>query len=274
MKQLKLWVGCLLLLWGGSSCENDLPLYDTPDCWLNFEYLNNSGTVVYDSANITTAMRESSYSFVYVGADVMVDTVWFKVTTMGFPSDRDRPLALMQIMPGAEDTTTMAAVSGEHYAAFDSPEMAPYYKMPAGAVETRIPIVMKRAASLADGDVTLKFTFKENEHFKPGYVHMIERTLFISNMLAEPENWSSSGAGSFFGAYGPVKHQFLMDITGQKWDVPYLEELFEASDTDYFVFLGNEYRKKLNELNDERAAEGLDPLQEADGTLVEIPVIY
>jgi hypothetical protein len=268
MKQLKSWIGCLLLLWGAASCENDLPLYDTPDCWLNFEYRNNSGTLVYDSTLITPAMRESSYTFVYSGDDVVVDTVWVKVNTIGFLSDRDRPLALAQLPPAPGDTTAMAVI-GEHYVAFDSPEMAPYYVIPAGAMEANIPIVVKRAASLADGDVRLKFTFKENAHFKLGYAHMVERSLLISNRLSMPNNWESSRANVAFGAYGPVKHKFLIDVSGEAWDEAYIAELM-AGDSGYVTYLADIYRLKLAELNAERAAEGLAPLSEADGSPVVI----
>jgi hypothetical protein len=273
MKQSKLWIGCLLLLWGAASCENALPLYETPDCRLNFVYIKPSdGTSAFNASDITAAMRENSYSFVYAGSDVEIDTIWFQVTTMGFLSDQDRPIALMQIMAYAADTvdaTAIHAVADEHYVAFDNPEMASWYKIPAGAAEARIPIVMKRAASLADGDVTLKFTFKENAYFKPGYAHLIERTLLISSKLAKPDNWESSYANYMFGTYGPVKHQFLIDISGNPWDAAYVDELMNG-DSEYVYYLQGLYAEKLAELNAERAASGLDPLSEADGTPVEI----
>ncbi|MDR1272968.1 MAG: DUF4843 domain-containing protein [Odoribacteraceae bacterium] len=265
MKQVTLWIACLLL---ACSCEEGLPLYDAPDCWLNFEYRNNSGAIVRDSILITPAMRESAYSFVYSGDDVTLDTVWVKVTTAGFLSDRDRPLALAQIPPLPGDTTAVA-VAGEHYVPFDDPAMAPYYMIPAGAVEANIPILVKRAPSLAAGDVRLRFTFKENAHFKPGYAHMIERSLLVSNSLSKPNNWDGTRVLTVFGVYGPVKHKFLIDASGEAWDEAYITALV-AMNTNYVNYLAAVYRLKLAELNAERAGQGLSPLGEADGNPVVI----
>jgi hypothetical protein len=265
MKQLILWIGCLLF---ACSCERALPLYDAPDCWLNFEYLNSGGNPVYDSTLITPAARESTYSFVYSGDDVTVDTVWFKVTTTGFLSDRDRPLALAQLPPLPGDATAVAA-PGEHYVPFNSPEMAPYHVIPAGAAEANIPVVVKRAPSLAAGDVRLRFTFKENAHFKPGYAHMIERSLLVSNRLSKPNNWDGTRALTVFGAYGPVKHKFLIDASGEAWDEAYIAGLADMN-INYVNYLAAAYRIKLAGLNAGRAGEGLAPLREADGTPVAI----
>ena len=46
MKQLiNILTGCIFL-WGMSSCEKDLPVYETPDCWLNFVYYSYDGSVL------------------------------------------------------------------------------------------------------------------------------------------------------------------------------------------------------------------------------------
>ena len=46
MKQLiNILTGCIFLL-GMSSCEKDLPVYETPDCWLNFVYYSYDGSVL------------------------------------------------------------------------------------------------------------------------------------------------------------------------------------------------------------------------------------
>ena len=66
MKQLiNILTGCIFL-WGMSSCEKDLPVYETPDCWLNFVYYSYDGSVL-GTEEVTDEMRYASYSFVYVG---------------------------------------------------------------------------------------------------------------------------------------------------------------------------------------------------------------
>lgn len=100
MKQLINILTGSLFLFGMSSCEKDLPVYETPDCWLNFVYYSSYDGSVLGTEEVTDEMRYASYSFVYVGEEVEVDTVWFEISTMGFVSDEDRPLELEQIQTG------------------------------------------------------------------------------------------------------------------------------------------------------------------------------
>ena len=183
MKQLiNILTGCIFL-WGMSSCEKDLPVYETPDCWLNFVYYSYDGSVL-GTEEVTDEMRYASYSFVYVGDEVEVDTVWFEVSTMGFVSDEDRPLELEQILTGKND-----AKADVHYVAFTNEELKAKYMIPARKTGTKIPVVVKRDPSLSNGDVTLQFTFKDNGYFKPGYDGLTTRTLSISSKLTKPSVW-------------------------------------------------------------------------------------
>ena len=117
MKQLiNILIGCLFLF-GMSSCEKDLPVYETPDCWLNFVYYNYDGSIL-ETEKVTDEIRYASYSFVYAGDEVEIDTVWFEISTMGFVSDEDRPLELEQIQTGKND-----AKADVHYVAFTNEEL-------------------------------------------------------------------------------------------------------------------------------------------------------
>lgn len=56
MKQLiNILIGCLFLF-GMSSCEKDLPVYETPDCWLNFVYYNYDGSIL-ETEKVTDEIR-------------------------------------------------------------------------------------------------------------------------------------------------------------------------------------------------------------------------
>lgn len=102
---MKQFINILLLgflLLGMNSCEKDLPVYNTLDCWLNFVYYKSDGSIL-GTEEVTDEMRYASYSFVYVGEDVEIDTVWFEISTMGFVSGEDRPLELEQILTGEND---------------------------------------------------------------------------------------------------------------------------------------------------------------------------
>lgn len=255
-----------------AACEKDLPVYDDPTCRINFYYPTCTSTEKFDST-----LTRTPYSFVYAGAAVTTDTIWVEVETMGFTSDKDRPVSLEQL-----DTTACMAVPGKHYVAFDDPSMASYYVIPAGKARATLPIVVLRDASLKDTSVVLKFTFRENEYFHHGYPVFQTRVITITDRLSEPSAWNkqyyydpshpSWGTYSFanyFGAYGPVKHQFLIDQNGKAWDDDYITSLMEG-DSNYLNYLMQEMQKALAKLNAERQAQGLDVLREADGTEVTI----
>lgn len=271
----RLFAGFLLLascLLSMTSCERDLPLYDTDTCRLNFYY------GLASRANYKESLSHSSYSFVYGDASRQRDTLWFEVETMGFVSDKDRPVALEQISGEGEN-----AVPGTHYVPFNDPSLASLYVIPAGKARTKLPVVVLRDASLKSETVTLTFTIKANDYFVQGYPEYTTRVLDFTDQLAEPSRWNydypTQWAGYFyhfsdyFGAYGLVKHQFLIEQSGNKWDDEYIDSLMNG-DGDYLMYICKKMSKRLKEVNAERVAQGLDVLKEADGTVVEIEYPY
>lgn len=236
-----------------SSCEKSLPAYSYQQCMLNFDYADTLQT----------------YSFIYSNG-AQSDTVWYDVTTLGFVSDVDRPFELQQVATGDND-----AVAGTHYVSFDDESLKKFYFIPAKAVKARIPIVVKRDASLTTQDYTLKFTFKTNDNFTTGYEPVSTVKLVISNKLSKPTAWVAM-CNYYFGKYGPVKHQFMIDATGFRWDDNYLKNVlhvldFAQSDQTYIAYLAQLIQKKLTEYNAQRASQGLGKLTEADGTIVTFP---
>lgn len=240
-----------------TGCEKDLPVYDSNDAMLNFVYAHNMDE---DSTYL--------YSFVYEEDKVQKDTVWFAVTTMGFPQNRDRFYELEQVVTGNHD-----AVPGKHYVDFDDIDYKSKLCIPAGAIEAQLPVVVLRDPSLAlDGDVTLKLRFKPNEDFKVGYITRSYKILTISDRLSRPNNWNGM-CDHYFGTYGPVKHLFMIDVSGQRWDDDYLVNTLKINDTtcdqNYLLSLSSKFYKALQEENARREAAGMGPLVEEDGTLVE-----
>lgn len=233
----------------GSSCEKDLPLYSYPDNMLNFELSS-------DEVN-KDILKETFYSFVYEDESVMQDTLWVTINTMGFLSDQDRPLTLQQVPSGKGDATP-----GVHYVPFDDPELcSKYYYIPAGKETVEVPVVVKKDASLSQNDVRLYLSIKENEYFKQGYPDYRVKRLVVSNKLSRPDNWSEGQ----FDAYGPVKHQLMIDVSGKKWDYDYIEEFIYA-EFEYQKYIGGIIAMRLREINEQRHAEGLGDLCEEDGT--------
>ncbi len=93
-----------------------------PGLLVEFRVLQSFDGSVLETEEVTDEMRYASYSFVYVGDEVEVDTVWFEISTMGFVSDEDRPLELEQIQTGKND-----AKADVHYVAFTNEELKAKY---------------------------------------------------------------------------------------------------------------------------------------------------
>ncbi len=259
MKTLIQTIAFFSLLATFSACEQDLEPYSSTDCRLNFVYLDYTGAVM-TSDRVTEAERTSSYSFITAGAGsterITTDTLWFDVSTMGFLSDHDRPIRLEQVSTGKDD-----AIPGVHYVAFDDPAFTRCCFVPANQNQTQVPIIVLRDPSLEEHDVTLVFRLAENEYFKPGYTGLTERTLYIIDRLLEPSNWSQQ----YFGIYGPVKHQLMIDWTGEAWDESYIRSLL-SGDVGYLSYLNEFFRLKLEEENAKRLEAGLDIYKEKDGS--------
>lgn len=262
MKRYFFYMMALVSLMSLASCEKDLPVYSDPTCRLNFYYDISS------TSDFEAKLARSAFSFVYGPEEAVDDTIWFEVETMGFVADYDRPISLEQI----EVAEANNAVVGKHYQSFDTPSLQKFYVMPAGKARTKIPVVLLRDASLKTENVVLKVAIKANEYFANGYEPYRERTIEFTDQLSEPSYWNKVynkyySIGAFFGAYGVVKHQFLIEQTGENWDDEYIEKLM-SGDMAYLNYLYDKMTARLAEVNAEREAKGEGPLSEADGTPV------
>ena len=105
MKKItSLLTGCAITLLT-ASCEKDLPVFSTNDCWLNFAYYDYYNELITSNEEITDEMRTTYYSFITssaaAGKELQTDTIWLEVTTMGFLSDKDRQIELVQLQTDA-----------------------------------------------------------------------------------------------------------------------------------------------------------------------------
>lgn len=238
-----------------TACEQDLPTYSDTTGRLYFKH-----TYFKDSL--------TSYSFAYHD-DVPFDTVWVTVQNLGFIVDHDRSFELQQVMTGTDD-----AVAGQHYVSFDDAEYKKHLVIKADSSTAKIPVVLLRDASLKTTTVTLKFTIKENAEFKVGFKKEAYHYIQITDRLAKPSNWGGL-CDHYFGKYGTVKHQFMIRTTGNKWDEAYItEQQFDSYSVDqaYMSFISSKLSAALIKENAEREAQGLPPLAEDDGTLVDFTI--
>jgi hypothetical protein len=254
----------MLLATALASCEKDLEVYHEDTCRLNFYYSGVSGT-----SSLERSLTDTHYSFVYGGKHLESDTLWLPMQTMGFVYDEPRAISLEQI--DNEDALLPKAVAGKHYMALE--QLSSYYVVPAGTAMASVPIVLLKDASLDEQEYLLTLRIRANEWFENGYEAFQTRRIYITNMLSEPSAWYQTYCHYYFGKYGPVKHQFLIDETGEKWDNDYINTLMEG-DTGYINYLAEKMARRLAEINAERAASGQGVLTEADGTIVTIESDY
>lgn len=264
-KYSKYIISAVIIVTALSSCEKDLEVYHYPDNGLNFYYESAKDTV-------------KNFSFVYGPTTRTIDTVWVKVETVGFITDKDRDFTFEQVQ-----TTGTNALVGKHYVAFDDVSVKSYYSIPAGKSQTRVPIIVKRDASLKTSSVNLLIRVKNNENFKIANPSRSMTKVIITDQLAKPTCWAIYADG-YFGTYGPVKHQFFIEQTGKKWDDEYILNVLGFTsgstwadgvnsnyDSGYCVYLAKALSMKLEAYNAARTTKGLDVLKEADGTVVAIP---
>lgn len=252
MKKIINIVVLFSLFTGFYACEKDLKPYDKKgEDRLHFLYEPFVDSTTY-------------YTFVYEGGDVLRDTLWIPVGSMGFSADYQRDISV-EAVPAGENT----AVVGKHFVAFDSKEVTDLCFMPANQAKTEIPVILLRDETLAEREYTLKIRVVENDYFKPGIQNSIEKTIIIADILTKPTYWNFYAEYYFAGKYGKVKHQFMIDATvdmGIKMnDEGFFYDLVgdpynvDMGRTDYwFLFFSN----KLKEENDRRAAQELGPLRE------------
>jgi hypothetical protein len=257
MEKIFRYIAIIVSIVVSSGCEETLELYDSPDNRLNFYYESSSDSVI-------------NYTFVYEPLSKITDTVWVTVLTMGFLSDTDREVAIEQV-----PTSGSNAVAGTHYLQFGDASVKGYYMIKAGANEAKLPVVVKRDASLKNQTVSLLVRIAENSCFKTGYAKYSRKMITITDQLSRPSYWGSI-MSYYLGEYGPVKHQFMIDVTGKKIDNDYFYSLGFSGpnsytnffDSNYIFYMKDWFNDKLAIRNGERAAQGLSPLSEADGTLV------
>jgi len=243
------------------SCEKELEVYKAGE-GLNFIYETTGDTV-------------KNYSFVYVSSTLTQDTVWLKVETIGPLSDKVRQFEFEQILTGSGD-----AISGTHYVPFNDASLKNFYVIPSGKSTASVPVVLKRHASLKTTMVNLAIRIKSDETFKLINPDRNRMKIIFTDQLGKPSCWAYY-CTAYFGEYGPVKHQWLIEQTGNKWDDDYLSNVlgFTSStvyqngnnsnyDSGYCSYLSQALALKLEEYNAERISKGLDVLKEADGTEV------
>jgi hypothetical protein len=254
-KQIIFILSGLVLL--TASCEREYFTYSDAS---RIQFGPELSRIYQTTFNLADTLKP--YTFFYEPSGVTQDTVWFDIYAIGGISGSDRPFKLVQeIVPD-----TINAVAGTHYKAFTDPSIAGEYVIKAGTVHKRVPIVMFRDISLKEKPYLLKFMVEENQHFRVGNSALIWRKLIFSDRLSQPARWDASGTQYYWGKYSFVKHAFMIEQTGERWDQDFLEGIM----TDFSLL--TYWRAKLKSLLiDYNIANPGNPLTDEAGDLVVFP---
>lgn len=250
-RNVSICIGMLLLC---AACEKDLSRYEIEQDRLNFIL----DAMDRDAVNPPTLRK----TFVYDPADMVRDTVYVTVNSMGFVRDYDRYFKVEQVLENPD--SVFNAEPGVHYVSFDDPEVSQMMVIPAGEMEGQLPVIALRDPSMKDTVTVLHLRIVANDDFLPGDPDRLNQTVEIADQLVQPE--PAAVWRTCFGAYGFEKHRFLIEHFDMNFDDATMK-IFEA-DIQYGRYINGKAKNLLALENAEREARGEDPLTERDGTVV------
>lgn len=230
----------------GSSCKKEAPAIYSGQQFLEFYYTNNIKAV---TAGYST--------FFYKDPVVKFDTVLFRVRAVGTVPGKTSYIKFKAFADTSVAPAYPDAIPGVHYVPFDNADLKLLWKMEAGKFEAYVPVITIRDASLKNATYQLHFKIDKSDDFAPGSSDHTEGIVYLSDRLSQPSNWTAS---FFLGAYGTVKHQFMIDQSGARWDADFITSIgTNTSLQAYYLF---KFSQALKTVNAARIAAGLTELRE------------
>lgn len=236
----------LLLL---SSCKQDFPEPFTGKSYIQFTPTNGIKVVV------------TSYSsFYYADPSKTTDTILFDVTSLGLVPSKTTYIKLTPILGPIAATkfpNAVDAVPDVNYVSFDDPNLQKLMKLDPGKTNGKIPVILKRDASLKTTMYQLHFKLADSDDYLAGNPKYIEGLVYITDFLFQPTNWNTT---FFLGTYGTVKHQFMVAQSGERWDLDFITTVLANSNLQ--TYYKHKFSQALKVENAARAAAGQTELRE------------
>lgn len=241
---------CLLL----TACsEKDIEKYHGGD-FLQFRTMNSSGGEIDSKQTVSFNYEPSTVT----GADVN-----FNMVLIGNLSDDGRPFRLGQVMVEGADN----AVEGVHYVPFDSDELSEVYVLEGGISRMQVPVKILRPDD--NKTYTLRVEIVDNAYFKAGSPARRWCEVTFASSLTRPAAWDDTVTNTYFGKYSRTKHQWMIDVTGQKWDEAYTKTV--RNNQNLLVSWRSFLTEELVKENERRLAAGKELFKDEDGELIVIP---
>jgi len=257
MKTLK-YILIVIAVIAITSCKKDQYYLFNDTARIQF---GPDATRIY-TASYNLADTLKPFTFYYELPSVTEDTVFFDIYAIGGVSKTDRSFTLKQ----EQVPNVSNAVAGTHYVAFTDARVSKFYTIKAGTVHTSVPVIVLRDPSLKTNTVVLKLDVVSDGNFQLGEKSNLWRKVQLTDRLSQPASWNSSFSQYYFGKYSTVKHAFMIQATGQKWD----ETFISVTSADYALlqyYIGV-VKTALIDYNKNNPG---NPLRDESGELVVIP---
>ncbi len=223
-----------------------------------------------------------SSTFIYEAPEVLRDTVYIRLNTIGGIADQDRAVTLEQVteydITYVRDPLTnkitdsvvkekpFKAVPGTHYVALNDPSMQSLLVVRASKAFDSLPIILLRDASLKDNSYRLRLRIVANNEFATGETKAIEKTIVFSDRLERFESWKTdtytSPAFGSFGKYSIPKHQFMIDVLKTRIDEEWYKAIVAIQAQQHYKNLVKDALAVFN-ADPANIAAGIAPLRES-----------
>lgn len=241
MKKFLFAIACMALT---VSCNEDSTAEYSGGSYIQFNIPEQTGDTL------------STFTFAYVSSTVNKDTISLHILAVGPASSQDRHFAIRQVQV---DSVTNA-IPDEDYLSFDSEEMRQACVIKAGEVTCDLPVVIYRSNDRSRHNV-LRIEVAANDEFQLGDSRYLHHVIEFTSGLQRPRQWKGYQIDYYYGKYSQTKHQWMIDVSGKRWDDDYIDNIT----TDEFKYWISTFKRKLKEINAERAAQGLGPWCDEDG---------
>ena len=251
-------------------------------CSCSEEYKSFEGT---DRIQFKTKTEEV-YTFAYYPESIQKDTLQIELISVGEVTDYPRVIRFEQVTKEWKytydeeepekvvDSTYVdmefPAVAGVHYESLgEKNELI----LPANQNVLKLNVIIKREdTGLRKNARKLVLRLLPSDDFQTGEVNKLVKNITISDKLERPTRWKDNSYyyKLYLGNWSEVKHRFMIDITGQKWDNDFLVYIIDNYDTyslrDYYLA---KIKKALAEYNADPKND--PPLKDENGKEVVFP---
>lgn len=192
MKYTVYSIGFLLALFILGACEKEE----------KFDYAG--GNQIY----FAMTADSSVYSFAIQSSTVNEDVALISVAVSGAAAATDREIKIEVVGDRSTAREGSYPASGGHYHLGRT-------ILKAGEIKADVPVTVFRQQDISGGEVFICLRIVPDENFlgNMGEKFLVHK-FKINDILTRPDNWDSYIL-RYFGVYGPVKYQFIIDKLGR-----------------------------------------------------------